>query len=151
MCRGGSVREQINKITAFIDGSNIYGSDKETSDKLRTHQDGLLKTHSHFTVDNLPMRSQCHIGSPDGTVHPTHVLTKPSDLVAGDRRVTATPTLASMHTLFLNEHNRIARAIKPFLAKKKVFLSSDSQDEFIFQASIASTQILRYLPWKILS
>ena len=132
----------MNEITAFIDGSNIYGSDKETCDKLRSHTDGLMKTHSKFEASNLPMQSQCNLGSRGIHGHGDH----PSDLVAGDTRATIQPALVAMHTLFLNEHNRIAKGIKPFLAKKTLHMTSKTQDELIFQAVIASFTVSQFAP-----
>jgi peroxidase len=43
-CQPGTY-QQINQITHWLDGSNIYGSSLEESNSLRTFQDGLLKTH----------------------------------------------------------------------------------------------------------
>ena len=132
MCKPGSTsaaaspRKQINENTAFIDGSQIYGSDVETSGHLRALTGGLLKTNTKSGVGNLPTRSQCAFSSPPKMA---------SDLIAGDIRVTEQPTLASIHTLFLNEHNAIVAGIEPFLKKSTAFLkmSSSEQDEFLYQ------------------
>src|SRR2546430_243 len=43
-------RQQINQITAWIDGSMVYGSDATTAASLRTFTGGLLKT----STGNLP-------------------------------------------------------------------------------------------------
>lgn len=79
-------REQINEITAWIDGSMIYGSDKATADSLRTFKGGQLKT----TAGNLlPVDSS-------------------GSFLAGDTRANENIELSSMQTLFMREHNRIA-------------------------------------------
>ena len=84
-------REQMNGITAFVDASNVYGSDEETSNLLRSNVDGKLLVHSDY-VNLLP--------EIDGV------------LQAGDIRAIEMPGLATMHTLFLREHNRLAESIK---------------------------------------
>ena len=43
-------RQQVNTVTAWLDGSQIYGSDATTADKLRTHDGGLLKTSPERTA-----------------------------------------------------------------------------------------------------
>lgn len=42
----------MNGITAFIDGSNVYGSDTKSAQDLRENKDGLLKaTPSALCID----------------------------------------------------------------------------------------------------
>ena len=100
-CTESGQREQFNLITAFIDGNNVYGSDGEKARKLRTMKDGLLKTHS--IGPTLPSNGQTGFAEEDNTSE---------NLVAGDTRASEQPGLASMHSLFLLEHNRIAREYK---------------------------------------
>ena len=98
ICTKKEERDQFNGISSFIDGSMIYGSDKDTAEKLKSTTGGTLKTH--VIGDVLPTRAQCEFESIHGQ--------DPKDLVAGDIRAIEQPGLASMHSLFLNEHNRLA-------------------------------------------
>ncbi len=93
-------REQINEITAWIDASNVYGSDEERANGLRSLDGtGRLKTSDGnllpFNLDGLP-----NAGGPS-----------PILFVAGDVRANEQAGLAVMHTLFMREHNRIAERI----------------------------------------
>ena len=137
----GKPREQINGITAFIDGSNIYGSTEEVAIKLRinetfgaeTFPGALLRTglSKHTAGQNheaLPSRKQCRFASPRPV--PT-----PDDLTSGDTRAVVQPGLTSMHTLFLHEHNRIARELESLWASEAETkdLSARTGAEFVFE------------------
>ncbi len=93
---GAGVRQQVNQITTWIDGSNVYGSDPARADELRTFVGGRLKTSAGnllpFNVNGFP-----NAGGPD-----------PSLFLAGDVRANEQVGLTSMHTLFVREHNRYA-------------------------------------------
>ncbi|QLQ31846.1 MAG: peroxidase [Candidatus Thiothrix singaporensis] len=77
--------QQINSITSYIDGSNVYGSDATTADNLRSHEGGKL----------LML---------DGELMPENAS---GQYMAGDSRANENPALTSMHTLWVREHNRI--------------------------------------------
>ena len=113
-------RQLPNVITAWIDGSNVYGSDEERADFLRSYEGGLLKTSEG---DLLPF----NLSPEDGGVendNPTRQ--NPTDLfVAGDVRGNENAVLSSIHTLFVREHNRIATELKE--------IHPDWTDEQLFQ------------------
>jgi len=90
-------REHINRITHFIDGSMIYGSDKETATALRSFRGGLLKT-SGVGKGDLPFSDM-----KDTRGDPL--------FMAGDTRVNEHTGLVVIQTLFLREHNRIAKQL----------------------------------------
>ncbi|QDU80378.1 peroxidase [Polystyrenella longa] len=94
-----NVRQQINQITAFIDGSVVYGSDEERAAALRTFQDGKLKTSEG---DLLPF-NDVGLENAGGT--------SSSLFLAGDIRANENAALTSMHTIFVREHNRLADEI----------------------------------------
>jgi len=85
----GDPRQQINDITAYIDGSMIYGSDADTAASLRTFIGGKMKT----SEGNLLPSGE------DGM------------FLAGDIRVNENIELISMQTLFVREHNQIAQKL----------------------------------------
>jgi peroxidase len=97
----GGVREQFNNITAFMDASNVYGSDADRAMELRTLDGtGKLKTsEGGFLPYNVN-------GFPNAGAGETFFL-------AGDFRANEQTGLLAMHTLFVREHNywaeRIAR------------------------------------------
>lgn len=98
----GNPRQQVNSITAFIDGSQIYGSDATTAASLRTFSGGHLKTSS-------------------GNLLPTDAA---GNFLAGDIRVNENIELISMQTLFMREHNRLADQISkgnPSLTDEQIF------------------------------
>ncbi len=112
------VAQQTNTLTAYIDGSMVYGSDKATADSLRSFEGGKLRT----SEGNLLPKNANGV------------------FVAGDERSNENPALTSMHTIWLREHNRIADE----LATKNPSWS----DEKIYQEArrtvIAEIQAITY-------
>ena len=94
-------RDQINQITSYIDASQVYGSSQALALSLRTKVGGLLKqggrAQSH--KGNLPFQRD----RPKGGLLPF--------FIAGDERANEQTGLTVMHTLWLREHNRIARSL----------------------------------------
>jgi peroxidase len=74
----------INDVTTWMDGSQIYGSDKATADSLRTFEGGHLATSAG---NNLPIDPNT------------------GQFMAGDVRAAETPDLTALQTLFVREHN----------------------------------------------
>jgi peroxidase len=92
-------RQQINQITAFIDASNVYGSDPIRAAALRRHGGkGRLEGRRRlpYNEDGLP-----NAGGPSPTLY-----------LAGDVRANEHLALTAMHMLFVREHNRLARHIR---------------------------------------
>ena len=95
-------RRQMNALTAFVDGSQVYGSDRARASALRTN-DGTGKLKTSGDGQFLPFNT----GGLDneGGAHRTDLF------VAGDLRVNEQIGLVAMHTLFVREHNRLADVI----------------------------------------
>jgi len=88
----GIARQQINHTTSWIDASQIYGSDIELVNQLRTFENGKLKTATAENGESiLPLIN--------------------GQFLAGDERALEQPGLTSLHILFVREHNRICDAL----------------------------------------
>nr|BAA83376.1 BbTPO [Branchiostoma belcheri] len=106
-------REQINQITSFIDASQVYGSTSELAQSLRdfSTDDGLLRVQEGADIssgmDLLPFQdgeTSCLQDPNGGDIVPC--------FLAGDGRSNEVNTLIASHTIWLREHNRIARELK---------------------------------------
>jgi hypothetical protein len=102
----GNPRNYDNEITAFVDGSGVYGSEQDRADWLRTFADGKMKVSAgnllpYNTVDG-EINGDIDRFAPfmaNGTGAPGPMF------VAGDVRANENPLLAGFHTLFVREHN----------------------------------------------
>lgn len=108
----GVDRQQMNTLTAWVDASMVYGPDINRANWLRTFTDGKMKTSAGnflpYNTNNLEATGTPMLipdarmfGDEDNTLGVQTVF------VAGDVRANEQPTLLSLHTLFVREHNRI--------------------------------------------
>lgn len=94
------VRQQLNEVTAWIDASNVYGSDETRALTLRTlNGDGKLNTSDG---NFLPYNTE---GLPNAGGNSASLF------LAGDVRANEQIGLTALHTLFMREHNRLAERI----------------------------------------
>lgn len=96
----GNPRQQVNAITAFIDGSQIYGSDAGRAAALREFAGGRMRTSAGGL---LPFNSSGLANANDGRTVADDRL-----FLAGDVRANENPELLALQTLFVREHNRLA-------------------------------------------
>lgn len=89
-----------NTLTSVVDLANVYGPNKERSSFLRTESEGMMKTSD----GNLLPHNTDFVNSPPNSGN--------RYFLAGDHRANEHPTLTSLHTLFVREHNTIAAEIK---------------------------------------
>ncbi|MEM6320494.1 MAG: peroxidase family protein [Bacteroidota bacterium] len=119
-------REHFNEITAWLDGSAVYGSDAFRATWLRSLEEGKMKVSAGnllpFNTDSGEFDDQVYIDAP----HMGDDVGLAEKLfVAGDPRANENVILASYHTLFVREHNRICDEI--------IAQHPDWQDEQIYQ------------------
>ena len=93
-------RQQVNSLTAFIDGSQVYGSDATRAAALREFAGGRMRTSAG---NLLPFNSTGLANANDA-----HVVADSQLFLAGDVRANENPELVALQTLFVREHNRIA-------------------------------------------
>jgi len=110
----------MNGATSFLDGSAIYGNSEEVANRLRTFDGGHLRTG---TGDLLPTNIECDPSTLNSTSRYEFLLfiigcnyslkfkSSPCEFESGDGRVNESPALAVLHTLFVRQHNRLAREL----------------------------------------
>ncbi|KAL5236598.1 hypothetical protein ACI65C_004008, partial [Semiaphis heraclei] len=136
-------RQQMNQATHYLDGSMVYGSSAKQTWSLRTKFDGQLLTNmgcdkkyqrDALQPKYLPLEiidsDACQFGS--GTCYKT-----------GDTRANELPQTTVMYTLWVREHNRLAKLLS--------HVNPHWDDERIFQEArkivIASIQHITYAEW----
>ncbi|KAI0559222.1 hypothetical protein FGB62_163g064 [Gracilaria domingensis] len=96
----GRIVRPENALSSAVDLTTVYGPNRMRSNFLRTMRNGLMKT------------------SPDDFLPPnTDFVNAPSNsgekyFLAGDHRANEHPVLTAIHTIFMREHNSIARELK---------------------------------------
>ncbi|XP_055701010.1 peroxidasin isoform X2 [Phlebotomus papatasi] len=107
-------REQINQLTSFLDGSQVYGYSKQFAGDLRnlTGDEGKLRIGLHFPGQKplLPFASPTDGIDCRREIGESNV----NCFTAGDIRVNEQVGLLAMHTIWFREHNRIAETLKVY-------------------------------------
>ncbi|XP_019643307.1 PREDICTED: peroxidasin-like [Branchiostoma belcheri] len=106
-------REQINQVSSFIDASMVYGSSEHLAQSLRdlTTDLGLLRVQPRADVssglDLLPFQEEedkpCNQDPAGGDSVPC--------FLAGDSRANEDNRAIASHTVWVREHNRLARVL----------------------------------------
>ena len=101
------LRQYVNEITSFIDGSQVYGSEEERAEFLRANDgSGKLKSQNINGEELLPFNT-----AGLSNANPLPELEDSELFIAGDVRANEQVGLTAAHTLFFREHNRIAEEI----------------------------------------
>ncbi|XP_040565059.1 uncharacterized protein [Lepeophtheirus salmonis] len=125
-------REQMNQITSFADGSNVYGSDLCEMREIREMHGGRLNStkQRHGQKDLLPLTTENKECKAESGYC----------FEAGDARNSEQPLLTSLHTLFMREHNRIADEL--------IRLNPQWSDDKLFhEARRIASSIQQHITW----
>jgi len=115
-------REQINALSSYIDGANLYGPNEERALALRLRDGtGRLKTSfgcggalPPYNTNNLPNASLSHQDAE-------------KMYLCGDVRANENSALLDMHSIWIREHNRLA------LSLPEMYQTLKGNDELIYQ------------------
>lgn len=105
-------REQINALTSFLDASLVYGPEPSLASRLRNLSSplGLMAVNQEVWDHGLAyLPFDQKKPSPCEFINTT---ARVPCFLTGDSRASEHILLAASHTLFLREHNRLARELK---------------------------------------
>ncbi len=139
---GAGVRQQTNELTAYIDASQVYGSDPARAAALRG-PDGTLRMTLGGNGEVL--LGQNTGGYANAAMGPTPA----SDyFLAGDVRANEQLGLTAAHTLFAREHNRLVDELTARITAGDAVLVAErdaaigdpgngimNADDFVFEAA----------------
>jgi len=121
-------RQYVNRLSSYIDASNVYGISAKRLDWLR------VGTVDGRPADNAPTLLVSHSGylprvgargapnkAPAMDLFGALVATPQNAIVAGDTRANGNVGLTAVHTLFAREHNRIVRLLPSGLSAERRF------------------------------
>jgi peroxidase len=136
--------QQVTNVTAYLDLSQVYGSNQTVADALRTFQGGLLKTSAgnmlpydssaNFTPAQI---AALNMANDSGAVSTDQLF------AAGDRRANENIELTALQTLFLRNHNKIASE----LAQQDPSLTDEQLYQEARKLNIAEYQNIVYNEW----
>ncbi|XP_039103291.1 lactoperoxidase [Hyaena hyaena] len=105
-------RDQINALTSFLDASFVYGPEPSLASRLRNLSSplGLMAVNQEVWDHELAyLPFDIKKPSPCEFINTT---ARVPCFLAGDSRASEHILLAASHTLFLREHNRLAKELK---------------------------------------
>ncbi|XP_061762621.1 eosinophil peroxidase-like isoform X8 [Nerophis ophidion] len=113
-----NVRQQLNALTSFIDANQVYGSEDAKAKDLRNldTDEGLLRVNTEHTDEGREVLPFTTMGA-NLCATRARITNDPDAqevlcLLSGDERTNENIFLTSLHTLFMREHNRLARALR---------------------------------------
>jgi peroxidase len=129
-----NARQQLNEITAWIDASNVYGSNRERALALRSNDgSGKLK----ISAGGFLPFNESGLANAGGSGE--------NLFIAGDVRANEQAGLTTMHTLFVREHNRLTDLISsatPELSGDQIYQKARQ----LVGAEIQNITFREYLP-----
>jgi len=126
-------RQQINEVTSYIDGSQIYGSSATRAAALRTN--GGTGAKLLASANNLLPYNTAGLPNQNNGPTPANQL-----FLAGDSRANENLLLTSLQTIFMREHNRLVDKI----AVQQPGLNAEQQYQLARKLVGAEIQAITY-------
>ncbi|HLJ96795.1 MAG TPA: peroxidase family protein [Gemmataceae bacterium] len=137
-------RQQMNADTSYLDLSQVYGSNAMVADALRTHVGGLLKTSPgnmlpymnarYFTAAELAALNMAN----DAQAVPGDQM-----FATGDVRGNENIELTALQTLFVRNHNGLARQLQ----REHPGWTDEQLYQEARRLNIAEEQMITYSEW----